>query len=215
MKRLIFSILALSFIGFQACTSDPSTNTQNKETETSSPEKHKHYAFDTEHTNVRWIAFKFTERAAVKGTFKKIKVQPTAEGHGLSDALKGVEFSIPVSSIFSENEDRDSKLKKFFFGVMKDTDAISGTIGEFKGDDMNGNCNIILNMNGVSKSINFEYMITNNELGLQTLIDMNAWDGEAALASINRKCKDLHKGTDGKSVIWPEVKLQISVPFKK
>ncbi len=213
MKKIVFSFLTIGLLAFSSCTNEPSVKSTDKEETTTKVAKH--YTLLTGQTAMRWTAFKFTERLGVIGTFNKIMVKEKVEGDGLSAALMGLEFKIPVSEINSNNEDRDGKIINYFFGVMKETTAITGTFGEFNGDDTGGNCNVIINMNGQSKSVNFEYMVDERALGLSTLIDLNNWDGEFALQSINKKCEDLHKGTDGKSFIWPEVKLQISIPIAK
>ncbi len=209
MKKIVLSLFAISLLSFNSCTSEPGNKEQVKTEKKSS----RHYTLHPGKANMRWTAFKFTERAGVKGTFNNIQSKETVEGQGLSDALKGLEFDIPVSSINSQNEDRDNKLMNFFFGVMTNTQSITGTFGEFKGDDNGGNCNVIINMNGQSKSVNFEYIVEDHALGLNTMIDMNNWEGEFALQSINKKCEDLHKGADGKSIIWPEVKIEIVIPI--
>ncbi len=210
MKKIIFSLLAFSMLSFQSCSNEPGTKAIEKVESTT---KHKsHISLKTAEGKMHWTAFKFTERVGVKGTFNTIEIKESVEGHTLSEALKGIGFKIPVNGVNSNNEDRDKKLQDYFFGVMKETATISGNFGEFKGDDKSGNCTIIINMNGLSKSVNFEYQLNENTLALKSLIDLNNWEGEFALNSINQKCEDLHKGKDGKSILWPEVKIEIEIP---
>mgnify|MGYP000207761855 CR=1 FL=1 len=213
MKKIVLSLLAFSFIGLYSCSNEPTTTTKEKVETTTKTSRH--YSLLPGKAGVRWTAFKFTERAGVTGTFDNIEAKEMVEGESLSDALKGLSYKIPVSSINSNNEDRDSKLTTFFFGVMNETPAITGTFGEFNGNDQFGTCNIIINMNGLSQSVDFEYKVNENNLSFLSMIDMNNWEGEFALNSINKKCEDLHKGKDGKSVIWPEVKLEMVIPFSK
>ena len=46
-------------------------------------------------------------------------------------------------------------------------------------------------------------------------INLNDFKAQKALASLNTTCKDLHKGSDGKSVTWPEVNIYVSTTLKK
>jgi hypothetical protein len=68
-------------------------------------------------------------------------------------------------------------------------------------------------MNGETKDIPFTYTIVDKIFNMQTTIDVNNWNASAALASLNKVCEDLHKGSDGVSVTWSEVALNITSTF--
>ena len=72
----------------------------------------------TDSTKVNWTAFKTTEKIAVGGSFKSIELKDTKTGETPEEVLEGAAFSIPVSSLYTNNPDRDSKLLKFFFGTL-------------------------------------------------------------------------------------------------
>ncbi len=79
-------------------------------------------------TKVSWTAYKTTEKIGVGGSFTEITLNDTKTGTSPEAILEGATFSIPVSSLFTDNDDRDSKLKEFFFGVLKNKELISGTL---------------------------------------------------------------------------------------
>ncbi len=62
-----------------------------------------------------WTAYKTTEKIGVGGSFTEITLNDTKTGTSPEAILEGATFSIPVSSLFTDNDDRDSKLKEFFF----------------------------------------------------------------------------------------------------
>ena len=69
------------------------------------------------------------------------------EGNTIKEAINNAEFSIPISSVFTMNTDRDYKIKKFFFGIMQDPELLSGKL-MIENDSM-GHAH--LTMNGVTQ----------------------------------------------------------------
>ena len=45
-------------------------------------------------------------------------------------------------------------------------------------------------------------------------MDLENWKAQAALDALNVVCFDLHKGVDGISKTWSEVKIEISAVLK-
>jgi hypothetical protein len=90
---------------------------------------------------VSFTAYKTTDKLAVGGTFKEITLTNTT-GETALGALNGTKFSIPVSSLFTNDATgtRDPKIIKFFLGNEKNG-------GEFKVSDENS-CSIDVSLNG-------------------------------------------------------------------
>lgn len=165
---------------------------------------------DASKTVVNWTAYKTTQKVPVKGQFQKLIITKNGSGNTPSDALNGTEFSIPVSSIFSNNPDRDHKLKTLFFGVMKNAEVLSGTI-----HIENDNTGFVdFNMNGVIEKLPFSYTQNGSTLEIQSVMHTDTWQAQAAIESINKACFELHKGPDGVSKTWSDVGINISVAFK-
>ena len=66
------------------------------------------YMVDSKNSTVQWTAFKTTDKVPVKGIFKEIKINKSNEASSPSAALEGLQFEIPVSSIFSKDSIRDA-----------------------------------------------------------------------------------------------------------
>ncbi|MFT6638290.1 MAG: hypothetical protein ACJAYP_000859 [Flavobacterium sp.] len=163
----------------------------------------------TDSTKVNWTAFKTTEKVAVGGSFKTIELKDTKTGETPEEVLEGAAFSIPVSSLFTDNADRDSKLLKFFFGTLKNTELLAGTLN-FR----EGKCYMTLTMNDVTKQIVTEYVYENNLFTLTSTLNLVEFGGEKAIAALNEICLDLHKGKDGVSKTWELVDIKGSVLFE-
>ncbi|MBG7612202.1 YceI family protein [Polaribacter sp. BAL334] len=159
--------------------------------------------------DIHFTAYKTSEKIPVGGQFSKIEIVSGGTGNSVQEAINNTEFSIPVSSILTKDSSRDYKIKKFFFGVMSNTDLLSGKL--LISDDSNGIAKIT--MNGETKDVPFTYTIVDKIFNMQATIDVNNWNASAALASLNKVCEDLHKGSDGVSVTWSEVALNITSTF--
>ena len=114
MKRNIFKILILvSLTAVVSCK-----NTQKKELKST---EEKGYTVEPKTTTVNWIAYKTSDKIPVKGQFTKLNIENSSKSKTALEALNILKFSIPVSSLFTNDTIRDSKLKKFFFGALKNT----------------------------------------------------------------------------------------------
>lgn len=160
-------------------------------------------------TKVSWTGYKTSDKVAVTGTFQKVEITNFQNGTTPEMVLQGARFSIPVSSLFSDNADRDSKLKEIFFGTMKNTELISGIVN-FE----NEKCLLTLTLNDVTKQIEIPYTYENKKFEMSTTIKIEDFSGESALAAIHKACFELHKGADGVSKTWDEFAIAGSVIFK-
>lgn len=208
MKK--FGILLVTVVAatlLVSCKSEKKDKTEEK------PEVKKSTAAfvlaDADH-KIDWVAYKTTDKVAVKGKFKKVDITSGGEGNSVKEAINNAEFSIPVSSIFTSDSSRDFKIRKFFFGVMANTKLLSGKF--MLENDSIGSVN--LTMNGVSKDLPFSYNITGKQFTMTATMDVLNWNAQSSIDSLNAACRDLHKGLDGVSKTWAEVALNISSTFK-
>src|SRR5690606_3693623 len=103
----------------------------------------------------------------------------------------GAAFSIPISSLFTNDATgtRDPKILQFFFGVMTNTEFITGV---FHVSD-NDKYSIDVTMNGETSSIPLtSEMVSDTEY-------------------IYKGTKVLHTGPDGVTKTWSEVAVQAKV----
>jgi hypothetical protein len=202
MKNTFLYLLLASFAfaGLNSC---------KKATKKTAPQT-KQYSIDPFQTAINWTAYKTTDKVPVSGKFTLLTLENPKKGSSMTAALNGSEFSIPVSSIYSNNEVRDYKLKNLFFGVMKNTNFLSGTL--YITDKTSGYVDFA--MNGVVEKLPFAYVIEGKKALLTAVMNTDSWQAQSAIASINEACLELHKGADGVSKTWSDVAIQIEVYFK-
>ena len=146
----------------------------------------------------------------MKGKFNKVIITAGGEGNSIKEAIHNAEFTIPISSIFTSDVSRDYKIKKFFFGVMENTQLLSGKL-VIENDSL-GYANIT--MNGITEKLPFKYGINGKVFAMSTQMEVLNWNAKSSLDSLNYICKELHKGLDGVSKTWSEVAINISSTFQ-
>ena len=164
------------------------------------------YSHNNDSTVVKWTAFKTTAKVGVSGVFNTIEVSGVEAATDKLEVYENASFKIPVTSINSNNPDRDKKIADHFFGVMTGTAELSGQIKSITEDK----AVVEINMNGVTNSTSMEVAVVGNKISLSGSINMEDWSATASVDSLNTVCYDLHKGEDGESKLWSEVQLEIS-----
>jgi hypothetical protein len=203
MKKIQIAALGLLLVAAFSCKQTKKEEEKTEETATAT------YSIVEDSTDVRFTAYKTTEKVPVGGTFQEVELTYTV-GETPLETLDGLEFSIPVSSLFTNDatNTRDPKIIEFFFEKMAETQSITGTFSF----DADNSCTVQLSMNGVSTELPMEYEITDdNHVNFSGTMDLKQWDALEALASLNEACKVLHTGADGVSKTWEDVAITGSV----
>jgi len=209
MKNLKLIALSLLLLANFSC------NNANKSTETETEVVvENNFTLVEDSTIVSFVGYKFTEKAPVVGEFTKINISNFGDGETALEAMNGTKFSIPVSSLFTNDAtgSRDPKLLEFFFGAMENTELISGV---FKMADDN-KCSIDVTLNGTTQNIPLEYnTIDDTKFIFDGVMELENWDALGAVASINKACEALHTGKDGVSKTWSEVAVHAEVVLER
>ncbi len=200
-KFYTLSILLLVIITISSCK-------KNEKKEAKQVEKG--YTVEENTTTINWIAYKTTNKIPVKGQFTKVNIKNAKTSSTALKALNGLKFNIPVSSLFTKDTIRDAKLKKFFFGSMKNTEVISGSINMI--NETSGS--VELTMNGISQTLPITYVINDQMVTIEAVMDIDNWQAQLAIEALNTVCKDLHSGDDGISKTWSEVKIEVATYLK-
>ncbi|MEC3966715.1 MULTISPECIES: YceI family protein [Flavobacteriaceae] len=203
MKKFQIAALSLLLVAVFSCKQTKKEEEKTEETVA------KAYSIVEDSTTVRFTAYKTTDKVPVGGTFQEVELTYTS-GETPEETLNGLEFTIPVSSLFTNDPTnvRDPKIIEFFFDKMIETQSINGT---FSFDESN-KCSVNLRMNGVSAELPVEYEITDdNHVNFSGIVDLKKWNALDALASLNEACKILHTGSDGVSKTWEDVAIEGSV----
>ncbi|MRH99995.1 hypothetical protein GH721_05545 [Kriegella sp. EG-1] len=212
MKTIKMAVLALVLIASYNCKETKKEAKEDLEAiEAVSAEQ---FSLVQDSTKVSFTAYKTSEKLPVGGQFTEINFTKSNSGATPLESLNGTEFSIPVSSLFTNDATgtRDPKILEFFFGVMENTTLISGVFKVASGDA----CSIDITLNGNTKNIPLEVeKTTDNHYTFKGIMELENWDALAAVASINKACEALHTGKDGVSKTWSEVAVQAEVLIQK
>ncbi|RXP46593.1 hypothetical protein EC396_13810 [Lutibacter sp. HS1-25] len=181
-----------------------------KKEETLEKTAEKNYVVDINTTTINWTAYKTTSKVPVKGKFSTFTVENVTKANSAKEALDNLKFSIPVNSLSTNDTIRDAKLKKFFFGSMENTAQITGTL--HMENETAGSAEIT--MNGVSQQLPITYVISDQMVSIEAVMDLDNWKTQTAIEALNLVCKDLHKGEDGISKTWSEVKIEVVTYLK-
>lgn len=203
-KTFALSISILTILAFNSCK-----EINNKDEEQKIDQKS--YSINLDKTSIHWTAYKTTDKVPVKGQFNKFNIENLKKGASVKGVLNGLKFSIPVSSIFSKDSIRDGKLNTFFFDIMKNTKLISGTLNI--GSENSGT--VDLTMNGIDKKMPVTYSLENDIMTINAIMNLDNWQAQAALRSLNEACKALHAGADGIAKTWNEVDIVVIIPLKQ
>jgi len=204
MKKLSILLIALS-ISIVSCK-DEKKETKNDDKLT------ENYVVKPEGTTVKWTAYKTTEKVPVGGKFKLLKFDNKA-GSTPEETLNNLSFSIPVSSVFTNDPSntRDAKIINFFFGAMLETEILTGKIKY-----VNNAYVASITMNGETNDLPLDVTITDERrIKLTGTMNLKDWKALDALASLNKVCYDLHKGADGVSKTWEDVAIEVDTYLRK
>jgi hypothetical protein len=218
MKREFLTLLTIgSFAFFASCGNqgtEKKTEEKDKKVEETAKKEECTYAFDLENTSVKWTAYKTTEKIGVSGTFDSLIVSNTQKANSVAGVFENATFEIPVATVNSNAPDRDKKILEHFFGVMDETTSIKGKV--LGVDEAIGIISMDITMNNISKAFDFSYEIKDNTLSVSAEgMKLSHWKAQPAVDSLNTVCYDLHKGSDGVSKLWPEVKIEIASKVQK
>jgi polyisoprenoid-binding protein YceI len=202
MKKIhVFPLLLLTMTLLNSCK-------ENVKKEVKPAEKT--YTVLADSTTINWTAYKTTAKVPVKGQFSKVTIENAKKDTTVLGALNGLKFQIPISSLITKDTIRDAKLKKYFFGSMKNPSTITGTIHINK---ENGST-VDISLNGITKELPIAYIVTDNKVTIVGNMELDNWQAKAALEALNVVCKDLHSGADGISKTWSDVKIEVITLLK-
>ena len=169
------------------------------------------YSYDDSSSVLEWTAFKFTDKTPVKGGFNEITFKSgKATSEKPEEIIKSLSVVIQTSSVETQNEERNGKIMRLFFGAMQNQE-ITGKFSKLSED---GKAVLVLTMNAIEKEVNGTYQLIDGTFTFNGTMDVANWKGLDGINALNKACKDLHTGKDGKSKLWSEVALNFSTTLK-
>jgi len=209
MKKIIVVALGIVSLCSYSCKEVKKKDKQVVETTTEET-----FKLVKDSTKVSFTAYKTTEKLPVGGKFTTINITEINSGATALEAMNGTTFTIPVSSLFTNDATgtRDPKIIEFFFGVMENTTLISGVFNVAEGEK----CSIDVTLNGQTSTIPLTHeKKSENAYAFNGVMNLENWDALNAVAAINKACEALHTGQDGISKTWSEVAVQAEVLLQK
>ena len=202
MKKIyVLSLILLIMVFVSSCK-------KNEKKEVNQIEKT--YSIIADSTKINWTAYKTTAKVPVNGQFAEIIIENVKKDSTALGALNGLKFKIPVSSLITNDTIRDKKLKEYFFGAMKNSSIITGTVHINKENAST----VDLTLNGITRELPIAYMVTDNKVTIVGNMELDNWQAKVALEALNVVCKDLHTGEDGISKTWSDVKIEVIAILK-
>jgi polyisoprenoid-binding protein YceI len=211
MKKIFLPIAVITAFTLSSCGGEEKTEEVVIET----TEQTCFYTYAEGSAQVRWTAFKTTDKVAVGGQFDQVNVVAGEKSTKITEVLETIKFNIPTASTNTANEDRDAKIIKSFFEAMDATDMILGQIKSAEGDNKSGTCTVYLTLNNVEKEVILNYTVEDATVKLTGEIDLINFGAEGAIASLNKICSVLHTGADGVTKTWSTVELSIEASLNK
>lgn len=207
MKKIKLICLGLIAVTTFSCKDAKKNHSNDAENVTPSHgETEAIYSLVADSTKASFTAYKTTDKIGVGGTFKTVNITKSNTGSTALEALNGTEFNIPVSSLFTNDPTatRDAKILEFFFGVMKNTELISGVL-KVEGDK----ASLDVTLNGETANIPLETeKLADNKFTFTGIMNLENWNALDAVVSINKACEALHTGADGVSKTWSDVEIK-------
>jgi len=206
MKKTVWFATTAFVLLLTACGS-------NSEEQDKKPEEEKgcFYTYNHSSSVLEWTAFKFTEKKGVTGTFNEVIVESLEGSDDPQLLLSKLSFKIPTATVETQNEERNGKISGIFFKALA-TDTIRGSVKKI--DLEKGTATIDLLMNGVRKEVEGTCTFHEGAFAFKATIDVNDWNGAEGIKSLNTACKNLHTGSDGKSVLWSTVDLSFTTQLQ-
>lgn len=173
------------------------------------------YTYNPALTKLDWTAYKFLRKAGVGGTFTTINVEGEKSSANPKSIIESLSFSIPVNSVETNDPGRNKKIDSLFFGKLNNTALLSGkvvSLGE------NGKAILLVTMNDISNEVEGDYTLVDNLFTFNTEIDVNKWNAQSGIESLNEACKDLHtdvENGDTESKLWSDVTISFSTELTK
>ncbi|MBE7437062.1 MAG: YceI family protein [Spirochaetales bacterium] len=173
------------------------------------------YEYNPASTTVTWTAYKFTEKAGVSGSFDRISTEGLKAARSPTAVFETLSFRVETGSVNTKNPDRDAKIHRSFFLKLKEGESLQGSVTQIQDKEARVN----LRINGVEKPALFKIQSQDGKDSVHVTFssDLNLLDfgADSAITSLNTVCKELHTGSDGKSKLWPDVKIDIHTELKK
>lgn len=181
------------------------------------------YETDPKNLKVEWSGYKFTEKTPAKGQFKTHTMTfDKKRATRLPEFIETLSAEVDLSSVWTDNPGRDHNLRTSFFELLRNHAKTRGHFTHVKFDEGSneGQAKFHLVMNQVRKIFPAKLTKQKSDTGEDTIlaviaIDVLKFSAKKQLKKLSELCKDVHRGTDGKSKTWSDAEIRITLPFRE
>lgn len=199
MKKILLAICMLSLVACNNKQKQEEEVTIEKEVTTESDAKAS--SINELDVTLDWVAYKFEEKEAVRGSFTDFDLDYNKDGQTPEEKLSNLTFKVNKESAKTGDADRDKTIVENFFLNLKGD--IHGSFGELK----DGKVPVTISMNDQSATKTFEYKITDNTVHFKGEIDvLKDFMAETAFNALHKACAVLHLDKT-----WTDVAIEVSV----
>lgn len=163
------------------------------------------FNFNEKDVTVKWVAFKTPSKVGVAGFFTKLGLNASYSGKSSDEVLTGLKFSIDPKSTETNNEGRNEKIVKYFFGKMV-SEKITGSLKKANDSEII----LDLKMNGIQREVPLSVTKTDTKIVASGVMDVFDFNLQESLSGINKACEQLHLGKT-----WNDVQLELTIKYSK
>lgn len=198
MKKIFLAICMLSLV---ACNNQKKQDTDPiTQIETNEVEVKEEIQKELEVT-LEWVAYKFEEKEAVKGSFTEFDLEYNKEGEIPEEKLSNLKFTVDKESANTNDSDRDKTIVDNFFLNLKG--GIHGSLGKMEA----GVVPVTITLNEKSVTKDFTYEIQDNEVHFNGEIDiLEDFMADTAFKALHDACAVLHLDKT-----WTDVAINVSI----
>ncbi len=169
--------------------------------------------FDPSEAYVGWTAYKTTDKVGVDGRFLKTEFKGNSQGPTVAKILRGLRVSVDVSSVETDKPARNATILQGFFKNLADGMKVVGSVEKVSGTDEKGTFVLDLRINGKTQAVPMSYSVNEaKQFEATGEIDILKFGARKAFGALHELCKELHKGKDGVSKTWSDVKIVLRAP---
>lgn len=156
-----------------------------------------------------WTGFKYSTKAPVNGTFKKITFTQNKNSESMEELLKSITFEIDTTSVDSGNAVRDVTLKKSIFAFLKTPDRITGKVVSATPLDLG--LEIMIN---AKTPMQMSLDTKDGKIIATGTLNLFEHDLKKSYAALHLACKGLHTGEDGEPKTWSSAGIRIEADYE-
>ena len=161
--------------------------------------------------SIKFVGYKFTNKTAVSGTFKKVTWKYKKVASDIEDSLMGAAFVIDSYSIDAGKTARNKNITSALFKNWGAREIKGEVVKVIKARRI---AFTKFSVGEKTFEVPFRYKMQGKKVVLSAVIDLMEVGFSKSYKLLAKKCAPWHRGKDGKTLTWSEVALEVSAIVK-